>query len=92
MPSRAYEAKARRPTLAGFLDDVALGGRESDDEKEKQLQRNAIVLMTLHSAKGLEFPHVYLVGTGGRHPAAPSQLWPRTARRSTRNAGCATWA
>jgi DNA helicase-2/ATP-dependent DNA helicase PcrA len=57
-----YEAKVPRPTLAGFLDDVALGGRESDDEKEKQLQRNAIVLMTLHSAKGLEFPHVYLVG------------------------------
>jgi DNA helicase-2/ATP-dependent DNA helicase PcrA len=58
----AYESKARRPSLAEFLDDVALGGQNFDDEKDKQLRRNAVVLMTLHSAKGLEFPHVYLVG------------------------------
>ena len=58
----AYETKAKQPTLSGFLDEVALGGREFDNEKEKQLQRNSLVLMTLHSAKGLEFPHVYMVG------------------------------
>lgn len=58
----AYEEKAKQPTLGGFLEEVALGGREFDNEKEKQLQRNAVALMTLHSAKGLEFPHVYLVG------------------------------
>jgi ATP-dependent DNA helicase UvrD/PcrA len=58
----AYEAKAKDPTLGGFLDDVALGGPDFNDEKDKQLKRNAIVLMTLHSAKGLEFPHVYMVG------------------------------
>ena len=58
----AYESKASKPTLGGFLDDVLLGGRDFNDEKDKQLQRNAIVLMTLHSAKGLEFPHVYMVG------------------------------
>ena len=57
-----YEKRTRRPTLAGFLDEVALGGREFDDEKDKQLRRNAVVLMTMHSAKGLEFPQVYLVG------------------------------
>jgi DNA helicase-2/ATP-dependent DNA helicase PcrA len=58
----AYQKRAQKPTLAGFLDDVALGDRESEQDKEAQLKRNAIALMTLHSAKGLEFPQVYLVG------------------------------
>jgi DNA helicase-2/ATP-dependent DNA helicase PcrA len=58
----AYQKRAKKPTLAGFLDDVALGDRESEQDKEAQLKRNAIALMTLHSAKGLEFPQVYLVG------------------------------
>jgi ATP-dependent DNA helicase UvrD/PcrA len=53
---------AKGATLGGFLDDVLLGEREDSDEKESQLARNAVALMTLHSAKGLEFPHVYLVG------------------------------
>ncbi|MEX0979388.1 MAG: 3'-5' exonuclease, partial [Pirellulales bacterium] len=58
----AYQKRAARPTLAGFLDEVTLGDRESEQEKDSQLARNAIALMTLHSAKGLEFPQVYLVG------------------------------
>jgi DNA helicase-2/ATP-dependent DNA helicase PcrA len=58
----SYETKARKPTLLGFLDEVMLGDRDFSDDKDKQLQRDAVVLMTMHSAKGLEFPHVYLVG------------------------------
>jgi DNA helicase-2/ATP-dependent DNA helicase PcrA len=58
----AYQKRAKRPTLSGFLDEVAIGDRESEQEKEQQLARNAIALMTLHSAKGLEFAQVYLVG------------------------------
>jgi len=58
----AYQKRNKKPTLGGFLDDIALGDRNDEDDKENQLKRNAIALMTLHSAKGLEFPQVYLVG------------------------------
>jgi DNA helicase-2/ATP-dependent DNA helicase PcrA len=57
-----YEQRAKKPTLVGFMDEIMLGTRENEQDKEAQLNRNAIALMTLHSAKGLEFPHVYLVG------------------------------
>ncbi|NIL99302.1 MAG: UvrD-helicase domain-containing protein [Planctomycetales bacterium] len=57
----SYQKQARQPTLRGFLDAVAIDDRH-DADKEEKLQRNAIALMTLHAAKGLEFPHVYLVG------------------------------
>ncbi len=46
------------PTLSGFLEEVALVA-DIDDLSESQ---DYVVLMTLHSAKGLEFPHVYLAG------------------------------
>ena len=54
--------KKKKATFLGFLDKIALAGRELERDKEKQLNRNAIALMTMHSAKGLEFPQVYLVG------------------------------
>ncbi len=58
----SYEAGRRKSSsLAGFLDDVLLD-RDDSDEKDSQLERNAVALMTLHSAKGLEFPRVHLVG------------------------------
>jgi DNA helicase-2/ATP-dependent DNA helicase PcrA len=58
----SYERQARRPTLTEFLDETLLSDRDRDEDKENQLRRNAVVLMTLHSAKGLEFNDVYLVG------------------------------
>jgi len=46
------------PTLSGFLEEVALvADIDNLDEDE-----NRVLLMTLHSAKGLEFPYVYLAG------------------------------
>ena len=59
-----YETRTAQPSLAGFLEEVALSGREEtrDQEGSEKRQEHAVTLMTLHSAKGLEFPHVYLVG------------------------------
>ncbi len=58
----SYQAESSVPKLEEFLDQMMLGDREMNDEKEKQLRKNAIFLMTMHAAKGLEFPEVYLVG------------------------------
>jgi len=46
------------PSLAGFLEEIAL----YTDIEEYNDGDDAIVMMTMHSSKGLEFPHVYLVG------------------------------
>ncbi|MFK8110892.1 MAG: ATP-dependent helicase [Rubripirellula sp.] len=58
----AYEDNAKKPDLTGFLSDIALSGREMGDEKEKLARQNAVWLLTLHAAKGLEFPVVFMVG------------------------------
>ena len=54
----SYEEGEEHPTLSGFLEEVALvADIDSLDENS-----DYVVLMTLHSAKGLEFPNVYLAG------------------------------
>ncbi len=58
----SYSKNAEKPTMSGFLQDSTLTSRDDDREQESQLKQNAVSLMTLHSAKGLEFPEVYLVG------------------------------
>ena len=52
------EDRDEKATLSGFLEEVALVA-DIDSLEEDQ---DYVVLMTLHSAKGLEFPHVYLAG------------------------------
>ena len=54
----AYVQNAENPTLAGFLEEIAL----YTDIEEYNDGDDAAVMMTMHSAKGLEFPHVFLVG------------------------------
>ena len=54
----AYEEKEDFPTLAGFLEEVALVA----DIDNLDSEQNTVSLMTLHSAKGLEFPVVYMPG------------------------------
>src|SRR6056297_346515 len=58
----AYEDRDKETDLAGFLSETALAGREMGNEKDKLAQRNAVWLLTMHAAKGLEFPVVYMVG------------------------------
>jgi superfamily I DNA/RNA helicase len=45
--------------LQDFLDDLSL---DSDRQEEKENTGDAVTLITVHSCKGLEFPHVYIVG------------------------------
>ena len=53
-----FEEKHDKPTLGEFLEEVAL----FTDADNVENDTNRVLLMTLHGAKGLEFPHVYLVG------------------------------
>jgi DNA helicase-2/ATP-dependent DNA helicase PcrA len=51
------------PNLSNFLENVALVEQEyTPDKKIEGEQKDAITLMTLHAAKGLEFPIVFMVG------------------------------
>ena len=54
----SYCENAEEPTLAGFLEEIAL----YTDIQEYNDSDDAVVMMTMHSAKGLEFPNVFLVG------------------------------
>lgn len=53
-----YESKAAQPSLAGFLEEMAL----YTDADGEDAEDDAVLMMTMHSAKGLEFPTVFLCG------------------------------
>lgn len=53
-------------TLSGFLDSYATEKLEVDGHPD-----NAVVLSTIHSSKGLEFTHLWLVGTGDKQMPSP---------------------
>ena len=55
----SYEENCENePTLSGFLEEVALVADMDNTDENNDI----VLLMTLHSAKGLEFPYIYLVG------------------------------
>lgn len=54
-----YEQRTAGPTLSGFLQELTLD--DSRDWKQEETG-DCVHLITLHSAKGLEFPYVFLVG------------------------------
>ena len=51
--------KRSRQGLQGFLDEVSLDRERTEDKAESA---PGVTLITLHAAKGLEFPHVFLIG------------------------------
>lgn len=55
---KTFESENEDATLAGFLEEVAL----MTDIDNYNAQQDAVVMMTIHSAKGLEFPVVFLPG------------------------------
>ena len=67
------------PTLAGFLDEVALY-TDLDSQSDSD---NCVTMMTMHAAKGLEFPHVYVVGMEDFSP----EIAPWATRRRWRRSG-----
>ena len=59
-------------SLQDFLDELSL---DSDREEEKENNGDAVTLITVHSCKGLEFPHVWIVGLeDGLMPHARSKV------------------
>ena len=57
--AREYETREPDPSLGGFVDRLSL---LSDVDKEQGSREARVLLMTLHSAKGLEFPVVVMAG------------------------------
>ena len=57
--SREYEARSPEPSLAGFVDQLSL---LSDADEEAGSRSARVLMMTMHSAKGLEFPIVIMAG------------------------------
>jgi ATP-dependent helicase/nuclease subunit A len=74
----ALEADSGRyPTLARFLDfvgELARGGDESPDESPPPAQHQQVRVLTIHAAKGLEAPAVFLVNAG-RVPVFRTPRW-----------------
>lgn len=69
--AKRYDKADSREAMVSFLEDVALSS-ETDEIKTKG---NAVNLMTIHAAKGLEFPIVFIVGCEeGIFPHARSLL------------------
>ena len=76
-----YEQEADEPSLAGFLEEVAL----MTDIDNYNAQTDAVVLMTLHSAKGLEFPVVFIPGMEeGIFPGIQSMYYPEEVEEERR--------
>lgn len=76
-----YETENEEPSLSGFLEEVAL----MTDIDNYNAQTDAVVMMTLHSAKGLEFPVVFIPGMEeGIFPGVQSMYYPQEVEEERR--------
>lgn len=76
-----YKSRTEEPTLTGFLEETALVA----DVDRYDENADACVLMTVHSAKGLEFPIVFLAGMeDGLFPGMASILDPQEMEEERR--------
>ncbi|MCL4695029.1 MAG: UvrD-helicase domain-containing protein [Candidatus Hydrogenedentes bacterium] len=57
-----YERSTPKPTLSGFLDTSSLDTSDFKGRGSRERRKDAVSLMTIHSAKGLEFPFVFVMG------------------------------
>ena len=90
--AREFDEAAARPRgdrLEDFLEQVSLVA-DADEIPDREAAARVVTLMTLHTAKGLEFPVVFLTGMeDGTFPHMRASATPRSSRRS---AGWPTWA
>ena len=76
-----YEQRTENATLESYLEEISLVSDIDNYDKEA----DAVVLMTIHSAKGLEFPVVFLPGMEeGVFPSSQSSLYPEELEEERR--------
>jgi DNA helicase II / ATP-dependent DNA helicase PcrA len=85
LANAAHDAEARGETLAEFLDHAALASDTDQFDPDAR-----VTLMTLHAAKGLEFPLVFLAGL--EEACFPTRARSTIPTSWKRSAGSATWA
>ncbi|MGL5731393.1 MAG: 3'-5' exonuclease, partial [Bacteroidales bacterium] len=70
------------PLLSDFLSEVSLA---TDQDTDKEEDKNKVIMMTIHSAKGLEFKHVFVVGLEeDLFPSSLAKMSPRELEEERR--------
>lgn len=76
-----YRQENEEPSLSGFLEEIAL----YTDLDNYDATADSVVLMTIHSAKGLEFPYVFIVGMDeGMFPGKSAMNFPEEIEEERR--------
>ena len=57
-----YQKGIEEPTLSGFLETITLDSQAQNAEAGEEMLQGEVALMTIHGAKGLEFPYAFIVG------------------------------